>query len=109
MIRIIHVAARRFTAVIAVVVLAVAGVVLTSPAASAAVQPAVTGASIAAMSGNSCGLPTEANWPGYYDGSYRYCWVCEGVAGWLNYNSWFTYYYCTYNPSTGLTDLHHDD
>lgn len=111
MTRIIQVVLRRFTAVVGMVVLALAGFALTSPAASAtpaAVNTSTTSERMAPMSGNSCGLPTHAHWPSYYDGSYSNCWVCLSVAGILNGNYWFPKYYCTYNPSNGLTDLHHD-
>ncbi|MCP2336215.1 hypothetical protein [Actinomadura rupiterrae] len=64
-------------------------------------------ASAATLASNDCGLPTQANPGDAFDGSFPNCWVCKGTALWLNSQNPTLHYYCTYNPSNGLTDLHY--
>ncbi|MEU9834486.1 hypothetical protein AB0D67_23405 [Streptosporangium sp. NPDC048047] len=57
--------------------------------------------------GNSCNYPTSARPNSTYVSSYSNCKTCRANEFALEYNYWWRDYYCTYNPSNNLNDLHY--
>lgn len=82
--------------------------VVTAPVNTAAATLTSVTAVAAHPDSNDCGLPTQADPGSYFVGSYSSCWLCIFDAYLYNGNPYIVYY-CTYNPSNGLTDLHYTD
>ncbi|SDM38017.1 hypothetical protein SAMN05421874_1652 [Nonomuraea maritima] len=68
----------------------------------AAFTPAVVSPT-PAFAANTCGFPTQATPPSRFIRSYPNCKQCEDEEG-VSISGYF--YYCTYNPSNNLNDLH---
>jgi hypothetical protein len=95
----------RLTAVSAGCISALLITLMGATTASAAPSQRPT-ASVAAST--PCNEPTSANPGSVYVGSYSNCLQCEALATlWTELNPQLIYY-CTYNPSNGLSDLHYD-
>jgi hypothetical protein len=74
--------------------------VAATPGSAAASNPVTIAA-------NSCGLPTSARPPSKYITSYTNCNTCMNESYRRSTNNPFGWrYYCTYNPSNNLNDLH---
>jgi len=87
-----------------------AGAAAAAPVSMAAAPARITTATLTSAvtpAANDCGLPAQADPGSYFVRSYSSCWVCEFVALEANTDPDIPYY-CTYNPSNGLTDLHFD-
>lgn len=80
--------------------------------AHAAAAPAhvatATLTSAAVPDANDCDLPTQADPGSKYIASYQSCYLCLFWANYYNTFDPFNLYYCTYNPSNDLNDLHSD-
>jgi hypothetical protein len=85
---------------------ATVGAVPASAGPAVQVASAVRVNSAVALTSNGCHLPTSAGSGSGYSGSYSGCVDCslDAAADTLGGS---TVYYCTYNPSNGLTDLHY--
>ncbi|MEV0968432.1 hypothetical protein [Microtetraspora glauca] len=73
--------------------------------ASAFVVPIVV-APAPAFAANTCRLPTQATPPSRFIKSYSNCNTCVSEAYKKSQNILGFRYYCTYNPSNNLNDLH---
>ncbi|MEU4537375.1 hypothetical protein AB0G15_21175 [Streptosporangium sp. NPDC023825] len=74
-------------------------------ASAAAVTAGVSGT--VAIMGNDCGFPTSARPNSRFVSSHGNCNDCLRKKTALQYKYSWRYYYCTYNPSNNLNDLHY--
>lgn len=89
--------------VVAVAALTASVLSAASVSASAATGPSVrTPVQVLA---NSCGLPTSARPNSSFIESFYYCTDCKKMAAY-DQKTFGGTFYCTYNPSNGLTDEH---
>ncbi|MET9069906.1 hypothetical protein [Streptosporangium sandarakinum] len=83
---------------------------LTAAPASASVSAAATAAGASgsmSILSNSCGYPTSARPGSTFVRSYSNCKSCRTAELALEYQYSWRNYYCTYNPSNDLNDLHY--
>ncbi|MEU9831671.1 hypothetical protein AB0D67_09010 [Streptosporangium sp. NPDC048047] len=76
------------------------------PAAIAASPASASASGSVSIRSNGCNLPTQARVPSKFIKSYSNCNTCVSEAYKRSQNPLGLRYYCTYNPSNNLNDLH---
>lgn len=77
------------------------------PASVAAAPASASTSGPVTIAANACGLPTHATPPSKFIRSYGNCNTCIRDAAKMTTSDLFgRRYYCTYNPSNDLNDLH---
>ena len=81
-----------------------------APLASASASDHVVTTTLVRPLANDCGFPTQADPGSIFVKSYSNCSKCDQTAIGENgiYRGSGRVYYCTYNPSNRLNDLHYD-